>query len=305
MSTQAGLLVNSIRDEVPDPVYDGSNNPLPATDGTLFKSQTLLNWCSRGVKEVARRTGWSVVDWFAAPMTAGQPVVVIDQKFLQLTSANANQWQLRRMNEAYTIYPARATGSQPFWFGQHKQTDHMEFYIYPTISTSDPVTTLSTIGGINASASSLTVASAANFLSFGFVQIDNEIIQYQTIVGGLLSALLRGCCGTSAATHAQGASVQHLGFWGKGPRMPIDIVTTTDLVELPLAWQYLVELYVLERCARTQQDFQGAAQYGKQFSEQLEEINGDPSWRYNQGMQIPAYGQGLLGPLAWGQVIIP
>lgn len=305
MSVTAATYINSIRDEIPDPVYNGSGVPQPASDGGLFRSQTLLAWINRAVKDVARRTGWCIVDWFAAPLTAGQPVVVIDQKFMQLTSANANQWQLRRMNEAYTIYPARATGSQPFWFGGHKQTDHMEFYVYPTISTSDPTSTVSNVGGITASSSSLTVASAANFLSFGFVKIDDEIIQYQTITGTVLSALLRGCCGTTAATHAQGATVQHLGFWGKGPRMPVDVAATTDIVELPLAWQHVIELYVLERCARTQQEFQGASVYRREYDQQVEMILGDPGWRYSQGMQIPAYGQGLLGPLAWGQVIIP
>lgn len=302
MSVTAATYINSIRDEIPDPCYDGSGNPLPATDGGLFRSQTLLAWLNRAVKDVARRTGWCVVDWFACQLVIGQPVVALDQKWMQLTSANANQWQLSRLNEAYTISPSRPSGSQPFWFGSHKQTDHMEFYVYPTISASDPTSTLS--AGISAAVTSLQVASVTRFLSFGFVQIDNEILQYQTITGTTLSALLRGCCGTTAATHSLGATVQHLGFWGKGPRMPLEITAATDIVELPLAWQHLVELYVLERCARAQSDFAAAGVYHQGYSEQMEMILADPGWRPSQGVQIPAYGGAIMGPLAWGNTVI-
>lgn len=302
MSVTAATYINSIRDEIPDLVYDGSNNPLPATDGDLFKSQTLLNWISRAVKDLARRTGYCVTDWFAAPLVANQPVVVIDQKFVQFTSANAKQWQLRRMNEAYTIYPSRASGSQPFWYGAHKQTDHMEFYVYPTVTTSDPTSTLSS--GISASDTSLTVASVTNFLSFGFVQIDSEIIQYQSITGTTLTALLRGTCGTTAATHSSSATVQHLGFWGKGPRMPLDVTATTSIVELPLAWQHIIELYVLTRCARTQGDWAAAQGYQREYDKEVEMILADPLWRPNTGMQIPADGA-MLGPLAYGSVVVP
>ncbi len=178
----------------------------------------------------------------------------------------------------------------------------MEFFVYPTIAASDPTSTLS--GSLTASSTSLSVASVSNFLSFGFVQIDNEILQYQTITGTTLSALLRGCCGTTAASHSSGATVQHLGFWGKGPRMPLEIAATTDIVELPLAWQHLVELYVLQRCARAQQELAGAKEYGAEYSQQMELILGDPSWRASN-IQLQSYGVPSLGGLAWGTTILP
>lgn len=67
---------------------------------------------------------------------------------------------------------------------------------------------ISTVGGINASASSFTVGSAEN-LSEGVAEIDDELVYIQSISGTTITLAPdgRGYRGTTAASHAQNARV--------------------------------------------------------------------------------------------------
>ena len=71
--------------------------------------------------------------------------------------------------------------------------------------TSSIGTTLN--GGITATATTITVTSAAGLPTTGFVLIDSETIQYGYISGNVLSNCFRGQNGTTAATHLTAAAV--------------------------------------------------------------------------------------------------
>jgi hypothetical protein len=72
-------------------------------------------------------------------------------------------------------------------------------------SSSLPQTTLN--GGINATDTTITLANAANLPTQGFINIDNETIAYQNIVGNQIVNAWRGQNGTTAAAHLTGVSV--------------------------------------------------------------------------------------------------
>jgi hypothetical protein len=65
------------------------------------------------------------------------------------------------------------------------------------------------VGAITSGASSLTVASAAEFSTAGFfrIRIDDELIGVATVSGAVFSSLTRGLEGTTAASHAANAPV--------------------------------------------------------------------------------------------------
>jgi hypothetical protein len=63
------------------------------------------------------------------------------------------------------------------------------------------------VGGITAADTTITVSSVANLTTSGFVQIDSEIISYPNIVGNQLVNCARGQNNTTAASHANGASL--------------------------------------------------------------------------------------------------
>ena len=85
--------------------------------------------------------------------------------------------------------------------------------------------------GINASVTSLTMASSTSFPSSGTVQIDSELITYTGNSGGTLSGLTRGANGTTAAIHSSGATVTDASnfFTWNG-------TTSGDIVTAPGLW---------------------------------------------------------------------
>jgi len=85
--------------------------------------------------------------------------------------------------------------------------------------------------GINASVTSLTMASSSSFPATGTVIIGSELITYTGNSGGTLSGLTRGASGTTAAIHSSGATVTDAAnyFAWNG-------ATSGDIVTAPGLW---------------------------------------------------------------------
>ena len=87
--------------------------------------------------------------------------------------------------------------------------------IWGGISGSAATTAVDDGSGMTASDTSVTVDSSANFETAGYLLIDSEIIQYTGKTSTTFTGLLRGLFGTTAATHADNATVtEALGGWG-------------------------------------------------------------------------------------------
>jgi uncharacterized protein len=79
------------------------------------------------------------------------------------------------------------------------------------VATSTISTTLTNVGGINAAAASLTVASAAGFPAGGnfTIMVDTEAMTVTAGAGTTTWTVTRGANGTIAATHAAGATISY------------------------------------------------------------------------------------------------
>jgi len=87
--------------------------------------------------------------------------------------------------------------------------------------------------GINASVTSLTMASTTSFPSTGTVLVDSELITYTGNSGGTLSGLTRGASGTTAAVHSSGATVTDASnFFAWNAAASGDVVTAPGLWSL-------------------------------------------------------------------------
>jgi len=87
--------------------------------------------------------------------------------------------------------------------------------------------------GINASVTSLTMASSTSFGSSGTVLVDSELITYTGNSGGTLSGLTRGALGTTAAVHSSGATVNDASnFFAWNAAASGDVVTAPGLWSL-------------------------------------------------------------------------
>ena len=86
---------------------------------------------------------------------------------------------------------------------------------------------------INASVTSLTMASSSSFGSSGTILVDSELITYTGNSGGTLSGLTRGASGTTAAVHSSGATVTDASeFFAWNAAASGDIVTDPGLWSL-------------------------------------------------------------------------
>lgn len=306
----AGTIVNNVRDDIPDPVYDAGNNPQPDADGGVARAATLYRWLDQGVKATARKIGASLVeDWFAMPQVAFQPWYALDPKWVRVDAGFSNQWPLDTitMRESDAIWPTTTlTTSQSLFGFYRKRAAFLEFALWPVPTITDPSTTL-----VNQLAASgvdpIALTSTAGFLSYGYVQIDSEIIQYQRLAtspAGIVT-ISRGVCGTTAASHSAGATVRHLGLWVKGPRSPASITSSLSVIELSIDVQMVLETYLLARVRGSEQDSQEGKNLMADWARQCAEIRADPERKEN-AWQLRAFGEATVGPLIWGgQVIRP
>src|SRR3989442_227477 len=211
--------------------------------------------------------------------------------------------------------------AQSIWGFCRKRSDHLELGLWPAPAISDVTTTLSTgigagvgygragygTGGFGGPAplDPIPLTDTTGFLPYGYVQIDQEIIQYQRLTTAPIGVgvVSRGVCGTSIADHATGATVRHLGLWVKGSRNPATIVNSLSVVELPADVTAHLETYLLARCRRSENEHQEARALMKEFDDKCKELRADPTRKENQG-QIVAYGSPKLGPLYWKGAIL-
>ena len=304
MSVTAGSIVNSVRDLVPDPVY-ASGVPNPDADGGITRASSLYRWLDAGVRVVAQKTQWTVTDWTAVQLVQSQPFYSLDSKWHRAEYGFVNLWPVEFIPETATIYPTRASSSQPLWATWHRHTDHLEVGCYPVINASDPVTTL-TVNMDAVTTSPISVSSTIGFLTRGWIQIDSELMVYQTVASSTsVSVITRAQAGTTAAAHTAGADVSHLGFWIYGRRVPTAIVNSTSVVELPSGWTNLLETYLLAHVRRSENEHGEARALMKEFTEGCAAIAADPGWKVSQGTQIRAYGEPSLGPLWQGNIVVP
>ena len=269
--TTAGTIIDNVRDLVPDPVYS-AGTPQPDADGGLFRAQTLYRWLDDGIRLMTAATGYTVLDWTAMQAVANRAQYVVDPAFMLIDEAYANLIRARVVNQRTldNVYPSRGTEPQATTVAVWKMTSQMTTSWWPVPSASDPTTT--TNGALSASDTSITVASSAGFLAYGFALIESELVQYQSITGNTLNDVTRGAGGTTAATHASGVAATSCGLWVRGSRSPAQVTSSTSVVEVPLLWNPLLNTYLLAQCRMSENEFQEGARLMQEFEKATQSI---------------------------------
>jgi hypothetical protein len=308
---QAGEIITSVRDLIIDPVYDPvTDEPLPDADGGTFRAATLYRWLSGGIRELTRRTNWMVEDWTAVPQTTRQQVVGLDRRFVNVDGAFCNQYRLLHLDELHTIYPSYAV-AQPLWFSWHSRTDQLTLSLWPAPDRQDPQANL--MVSLAPTTVDIALSTTAGFLPFGWVRMGDELVQYSEVwrdpgppVTQGLRVARRGVGGTAAAQHFAGTPVTHCGVWVKGLRVPSPVRRSTDCVEIPLAYQQILETYVLAKVRESEQDRGAAQSLMQEFVAMTNDILNDPKWQQPPfPVQARAYGVSEVGGLSFGRLVVP
>jgi hypothetical protein len=113
------------------------------------------------------------------------------------SQSNQTDINLSRISEpTYMTIPNKNATGRPIQMWYNRQSGGVASVAQTTI-----------VGGIDADDTTITLANAANLPTQGFINIGNETIGYQNIVGNQIVNAWRAQNGTVAAAHLTGASV--------------------------------------------------------------------------------------------------
>ena len=159
-----------------------------------------IEWANRGINLWTVEQGQIVLNTqqalYALPVDT---IDILDASTRTNNGSQSNQIDinLSRISEpVYMAIPNKNTTGRPVQMWINRQSGGV---------ANIPQTTL--VGGIDADDTTITLANAANLPTQGFVNIGNETIAYQNIVGNQILNAWRGQNGTTATAHLTGVSV--------------------------------------------------------------------------------------------------
>ena len=159
------------------------------------------DWANRGINLWTIEPG--TIDLVQGQNTYALPVDTIDLlEHVIRTGANVAATQadltITRISvSTYATIPNKITQARP-----------IQVWIQRYNGQQSPTgLTISQVGGMGASDTQVTLDSVVGLPASGFVKIDSEIINYGYISGNTLYSCFRGQADTTAASHANGATV--------------------------------------------------------------------------------------------------
>jgi hypothetical protein len=174
---------------------------------TARRSLNLLTieWANRGINL------WTIEEG-VIPLVTGQAVYPIPADTIDLldhvirqnngTASTQSDINISRISEStYSTIPNKLANGRPIQVWINRQTANTNAVASTTVAASGSTPSVST------TATTINVGSTANLPSTGFVLIDSETIGYTNVTANQLLNCVRGQNGTTAATHATGASV--------------------------------------------------------------------------------------------------
>ena len=169
---------------------------------TARRSMNLLTieWANRGINLWTIEQGQILLNSFQAIYPL--PVDTIDLLDQVIRTGNGSQStqidiNINRISEStYSTIPNKNANGRPIQVWINRQSG---------LSPATAATTLD--GGISSTDTTITLTNASSLPVAGFVTIGTETIGYQNIVGNQIVNAWRGQNGTTAASHATGASV--------------------------------------------------------------------------------------------------
>ena len=169
---------------------------------TARRSLNLLTieWANRGINLWTVEQGQIVMNTqqalYALPVDT---IDILDASTRTNNGSQSNQTDinLSRISEpTYMTIPNKNTTGRPVQMWVNRQSGGVASVAQTTLN-----------GGISSTDSTITLANATNLPTQGFINIDNETIAYQNIVGNQILNAWRGQNGTTAAAHLTAASV--------------------------------------------------------------------------------------------------
>ena len=167
---------------------------------TARRSLNLLTieWANRGLNLWTIEQGQvPIVTGQISYPIPGDSIDLLDHVVRTGTGQNQSDINISRISEStYSTIPNKNANGRPIQIWFNRQT---------ALTNSVATTTLS--ASISATDTTITVVSAANLATTGFIKVDSETINYANVSGNQLLNCTRGQNNTTAASHNSAASV--------------------------------------------------------------------------------------------------
>ena len=166
---------------------------------TARRSLNLLTmeWANRGLNmwtveqgQIVLATGQST---YALPIDT---VDLLDHVVRTGSASTQNDINITRISEStYAAIPNKLANGRPIQVWINRQSG--------AIAT----TTLTLVGAVTSTATTITVSNATTLASAGFIKVDSEIIYYSGTTSTTLQNCVRGQANTTAAAHTTGTAI--------------------------------------------------------------------------------------------------
>ena len=161
-----------------------------------------IEWANKGINlwtveqgQIVMNTGQAI---YPLPVDT---IDILDAVTRQYNGMQTNQIDINisRISEStYSTIPNKNATGRPIQMYVNRQSGNVADIPQTTVATGYP---------ISSSDTTITLTSVTGLPTVGFINIDNETIGYQNIVGNQILNAWRGQNGTTAASHVAGASV--------------------------------------------------------------------------------------------------
>ena len=178
----AGDLILTIRDGIPDPVAD------PSDDGA-YSAATLFRWINEAMDEISG-TIPCVYDWTGIQSQQGMDLYELDPSVLSVEQLWYDLWPCNRLPEIDTLFTSKVQ-SRSYYFGPHSIGAFSRLQVWPAADRTGVNTTLaSPIGKFD---TTVALSNPAGIMQYGYMQIENEIIAYRRKIKRGLNRILCSC----------------------------------------------------------------------------------------------------------------
>lgn len=294
-STVASDILTSVRAQIPDIVTDIT------ADGNDFSLATLLLWLNDAMRIMATSAP-IIQDWHAIASEEGMDIYELPSRILSVEQLWYDSQPCVRVPELDMLWSEKVT-SRSYYFGPHSIHATPRIHVSPAADRTSLSTT--TTGALTATTTTIPLTSVTGLQDYGYIKVEDEIIMYRTISTLNLTQVLRGQAGTTATTHASGAAVTELNIFFKCSRLPVPVTTPSDIVEIPIGLTPIIELYILSKVRRAEQEVQEATLLSREFQAAVQTLQDKAQLKgLRQGLQVRAEEP---GPLLYsrGRLFVP
>ena len=156
-----------------------------------------MEWANRGLNMWTVEQGQIVLA--TGQSTYALPIDTVDLlDHVVRTGADTNQTDINitRISEStYAAIPNKLANGRPIQVWINRQSGAIAS------------TTLTLVGGITSTDTTITVSNASNLASAGYIKVDSEVIYYSGTTSTTLQNCVRGQANTTAAAHTTGTAI--------------------------------------------------------------------------------------------------